>query len=684
MTVVLVLAMAPAALTQESSIEGTATVLDVTPPTITVNTPEGQWYSSNPLLDVNFADDSAVENCVYQVDNYENAQGWKPLTSDGSTVVGLNVDAPSFTANWYISTADWNALSEGSHTIYFKCVDNSGNVKEGSSPSLVIKKDTQAPSNPTASTQTPDVNVWTNDNTIDVSWSGATDQEGLSGVAGYYYVWDRSSATVPTTSDAYTTSTSVTSPPLADNDSWYLHVRACDAAGNLASGALHIGPFRIDTQTPAPSLLSPVNNVTISDSTPLLDWSDVVDPGSGLSHYAVKVDNDPDLSSPLIDTTTSTSSYPVETSLANGVWYWGVQAVDNVGNHSQWSSSSFRVWIEARLASSAWACARRDARNTGQSAYVGPADNAITWTHPDVAVWTSVALDVDNNIYFGSWDRLYSLNPNGTLRWSFPTGSPILTSPAVTEGGIIYFGCADGKFYAIRSDGTENWSYSTGGEIHSSPVIGDDGTVYFGSDDGKLYALDPEGTLKWSYTTADKIRSSPAIARDGTVYVTSYDGRLYALNPDGTLRWSHDTGTYIHSSPAVGADGTVYFAGDIFFYALNPNGTLRWAYLHGSYSYSSPAIGADNTVYFGSNNGRIYALRPDGSKLWSYATGGMVRGAPTLDSSGNVYFTSDDGMLRSLDPSGGLRWSRAIGKSPLHPVIASKMYVTSGSVLYAF
>ncbi|MCK4447144.1 MAG: PQQ-like beta-propeller repeat protein, partial [Candidatus Marinimicrobia bacterium] len=47
----------------------------------------------------------------------------------------------------------------------------------------------------------------------------------------------------------------------------------------------------------------------------------------------------------------------------------------------------------------------------------------------------------------------------------------------------------DNKLYAINPDGTLKWSYQTGYYIYSSPAIGNDGTLYIGSDDGKLYAF---------------------------------------------------------------------------------------------------------------------------------------------------------------------------------------------------
>lgn len=111
---------------------------DVDPPVIAINTPANQWYSSNPLLDIDFSDEhSLVENCYYQIDSWSGV--WKNLTSDGSAVTGENA-GENFENDWYVSTVDWDALSYDSHVIYFKCVDNWGNVNGGSDPSLVFIK----------------------------------------------------------------------------------------------------------------------------------------------------------------------------------------------------------------------------------------------------------------------------------------------------------------------------------------------------------------------------------------------------------------------------------------------------------------------------------------------------------------------------------------------------------------
>ena len=89
----------------------------------------------------------------------------------------------------------------------------------------------------------------------------------------------------------------------------------------------------------------------------------------------------------------------------------------------------------------------------------------------------------------------------------------------------------DGSIYAFDADadGHEKWTFKTGGPVNSSPAVADDGTVFFGSEDKKLYALAPDGTLVWSFATEGPIDSSPAIGPTGEVVVGSRDGSVYCF-----------------------------------------------------------------------------------------------------------------------------------------------------------
>jgi hypothetical protein len=160
----------------------------------------------------------------------------------------------------------------------------------------------------------------------------------------------------------------------------------------------------------------------------------------------------------------------------------------------------------------------------------------------------------------------------------------------------------DGKLYAINSDGTEKWSFQTGGPVESSPAIGSDATVYVGSGDGKLYAISPTGSQKWAFTTGGPVESSPAIGSDGTIYVGSNDYNLYAINPDGAGKWRFLTGGSVESSPAIGSDGTVYvgsYNGNFFAFRSSSRGLASspWPMFHRNAKHTGRAPGAGRPCF---------------------------------------------------------------------------------------
>jgi outer membrane protein assembly factor BamB len=170
-----------------------------------------------------------------------------------------------------------------------------------------------------------------------------------------------------------------------------------------------------------------------------------------------------------------------------------------------------------------------------------------------------------------------------TPKWIFATGGYISASshPVIGAGDIVFIHSSDGKLYAINPDGSLNWSFSTGGITSPAPAIALDGTIYVpsGSD---LFALNPDGSLKWKYTISTRFLSPPTIGNDGTIYISGcgeWSGIFWAVNPNGSLKWSRSGLWYGPgglSSPAIAPDGTIYvgstgYDGN-YLYAFDPEG----------------------------------------------------------------------------------------------------------------
>ncbi|AMP04280.1 PQQ-binding-like beta-propeller repeat protein [Collimonas pratensis] len=316
----------------------------------------------------------------------------------------------------------------------------------------------------------------------------------------------------------------------------------------------------------------------------------------------------------------------------------------------------------------------------------------------------SPALGADGTIYIGANNaplnqvtgKLYAVKPDGSEKWEYPAGSAsiggISSSAAVAADGTVYMGSYDQKLYALNADGTLKWTFQSTGVVSSTPALGADGSVYVAAAN-VVYALDAvSGASKWSVKLGGTVRSSPALSAAGVLYVGSDDGHLTALAmADGSKKWDHDFAAdgyfnrdaagnlrtpsknpavsslpsiiQVDSSPAIGADGTVYVGVDGYagpFYqslpvglvcALDPaSGALKWKYGTNDWVQASPVIGADGTVYVGANGSDsvFYALNPQtGAAAWGYSVGGGVTDA-SLAADGTVYLGLGNNALTAL------------------------------------
>ncbi|MGM9481560.1 outer membrane protein assembly factor BamB family protein [Roseateles sp. NT4] len=273
------------------------------------------------------------------------------------------------------------------------------------------------------------------------------------------------------------------------------------------------------------------------------------------------------------------------------------------------------------------------------------------------------------------------------VKWSFPTGQRIVSSPVWHEGALL-FGSDDGNLYSVdAASGRQRWMLATHGPVSSTPAVAG-GRVYALSFDGRLYAANAAtGELLWKFATEGERRfearglhgslprtqtfadpfdtylSSPVVA-EGRVYFGSSDGHVYALDAaSGALVWKQRTGDVVHASPAY-ADGRIYVGGwDGKLYALDARtGAQVWAFqagvdplMHNQQGFqSSPAV-VNGVVFSGCRDGHVYALdAATGRELWNHNTNGSwVNSSPAV-SAGQVHVaTSDTALYKVLDAATG-------------------------------
>ncbi|MBN1310363.1 MAG: polysaccharide deacetylase family protein, partial [Anaerolineae bacterium] len=127
-------------------------------------------------------------------------------------------------------------------------------------------------------------------------------------------------------------STYTPSNPLP-NGAYYWRVRTNDGMGTWGDHS-PVWTFTINGKLPlSPTLLTPANKSTISDSTPTFDWKNV----PNADHYRIQIDDNADFSSPAADSQPTNSTYTPRKPLPDGRYYWRVRTADSMGNWSNYS-----------------------------------------------------------------------------------------------------------------------------------------------------------------------------------------------------------------------------------------------------------------------------------------------------------------------------------------------------------
>ena len=321
-------------------------------------------------------------------------------------------------------------------------------------------------------------------------------------------------------------------------------------------------------------------------------------------------------------------------------------------------------------------------------------------------IFSSPAIDENGVIYVGSNDNnLTAVNSNGSIKWTFPTGNWVDSSPALSHDGTeVYVGSWDNKLYAISTtDGSEVWSYETNSYVTSSPAVGINGRIYFGSMDSIFYALENNGSKAWEYFAGQPIFSSPSIGQEGTIYFGDENGTLHAVNPDGSVKWTYeveevaDTNKSILSSPALDASGNIYFgSGNGYCYSLSDDGeqaSLNWKYQTSDRVDASPVLGSTDEVFFVSRDGYLRSLplfsaTTDNLANWEEFVGDVFYSSPVVDANGRVYVIGYTGggenHLFAYDANGSKAWDSNVSDPPfsIDAVVDSSLLLDQNGALY--
>ncbi len=251
-----------------------------------------------------------------------------------------------------------------------------------------------------------------------------------------------------------------------------------------------------------------------------------------------------------------------------------------------------------------------------------PANGNSNWTFAGATNrYISNPLVTPDAIYAPNADgKLYALDPNGSLLWTFAAKQPLWSQPVLVRD-VLVVSSMDHNVYGLNAQsGEELWSLDAEGAIVSSPTVGEDGIVYVGTLNQKVLAINgANGRSSWSYETPGWVWGSPTFF-DGQVFVGDLDGTVVALNAsNGQKIWSVDTDGAITGTPLVINDHiyVINENGQVISFALD--GTIEWTKNIEAALYGSPIAAGDLLLIgVGSPASVVTALDYDGNTKWTF------------------------------------------------------------------
>ena len=420
-------------------------------------------------------------------------------------------------------------LADGrNHYFHIRSIDNAGNALNKAVHIGPFYIDTTGTELVTGLKSTSHlVDVWSNDDTVDVQWKSAADQCGV--VDGYSIAWDDKQDTLPDdVKDIEGKVTAAASPPLGGGNGFYFHIRGVDDLGNWSDEAAHLGPFLIDVN--CPSDIASLGGTTPRSWSPAavvkVSWTPAQDDGSGLAGYSLVWDTTPDT---LPDDTLELGPDVTEAKsaeLADGdSHYLHIRSLDKIGN-----------WCDAAV-------------------HIGPF--YIDTTVPTVSLSSSShkvgVWSTENVVTAGvsAADELSGLKGYSVVWDEKPDTEPEETQNAETSETVKSPGLADGEWYLhVKSvDNAGNWSASA----HLGPFLIDV------NKPSEVAGLNSTTHVIRTWSSMQVVRISWAPAQDGESGLAGYSA-TWDTSPDTLPQENMNLGADVTEaeSPQL-ADGDSYY-----------------------------------------------------------------------------------------------------------------------------
>lgn len=332
----------------------------------------------------------------------------------------------------------------------------------------------------------------------------------------------------------------------------------------------------------------------------------------------------------------------------------------------------------------------------------GPAAH-LAWRYDAAGAVRADTPIADGVAFVGGLDgSLHALEArSGNQLWSHPAGSPVVAGPAVRRGKV-YFGTQAGQVLCLPVAASGRaiprkplWTFAAGSPVASTPLLTDKGLVFFGCEDGTMYALDAAaGELMWSqqissatltrgtwgpYAVSQASKNGQAGSMPGAIIVGATNGRLYAVDEQtGALAWALHTGAPITGAAAViGSTAYTCNSGGRLFALSIADGRVLWERNVGA-EVIADVVAAGQMLLVVGTDGQVQAYAvDDGRRFWRRAMSGPVSIAPAVVDDTIAYVASDDGIVRALALDTGREiWSHNAGQAP-----ASRPAIADGAML---
>jgi len=250
-----------------------------------------------------------------------------------------------------------------------------------------------------------------------------------------------------------------------------------------------------------------------------------------------------------------------------------------------------------------------------------------------------VTVAPDGTIYTTDWDRLWAINPNGTVKWTFeeaggaggmPAGGGGQPVALLSDGRIVV--AAGHTIWALHADGSVAWSFSWDGgfnnQIDNGPSVGPDGNIYATTalNDGfglGVFSLTPDGELRWqdepeppmfilNASHNQRVRFTQTNLVFGFMATTGAPS-VYAYDFDGNQTNFIDY-TCVSSPKTDGVD-RLLLAGVCGLQAIDlETDSILWSVGLGPVNML-PIAGSNGVVYSGSWHGPVSAIGMQGQVL---------------------------------------------------------------------